>query len=112
MRKHIFHFFACLFGIAAVYHLAGLFYPVNNAPVWRHALFVIINAGCIYGLLKRPKWFAYVFFAFTIQQLNSHGGSLIDNWNLHHKIAWIDLSVVIITPLIFLALLSEQMNSN
>ena len=112
MKKYIFWFFAALFAIAAIYHIVGLFHHVNDAPKWRHAAFVVINTFCIYGLLKRPKWFAYLFFILLVQQLNSHGSSLIDAWNKYHQVSWTDLSVVIITPFIFLALLSEQMNSN
>lgn len=111
MRERIFQLFAILFLIAAVYHFAGLFYPVNDAPKWRHALFVCINGLCVYGMLKRPTWFAYVFFVLLIQQINSHGSSLVDTWVEAHRISWIDLSVVIITPAMFLMLLSEKINS-
>jgi len=104
MRERIFQLFAFFFLITAVYHFAGLFYPVNDAPKWRHALFVGINLLCIYGMLKRPKWFMYFFFVLLVQQLNGHGASLMDYWNKNHSISWIDLSVVLTAPLMFLML--------
>jgi len=111
MRKRIFQLFAIFFFVTAVYHFAGLFYPVNDSPKWRHALFVGINLMCVYGMLKRPNWFAYFFFVLLIQQLNAHGNSLVDAWIETHRISWIDLSAVLFTPLMFLMLVSDRVNN-
>jgi hypothetical protein len=107
MKEKAFQLIAVFFLAAALYHFAGLFYPVNDAPKWRHTLFVGINALCIYGFLKRPVWFMYAFFVLLVQQLNSHGSALVSYWEENHLVSWIDFSVVLSTPLMFLMLVYD-----
>jgi len=91
--------------VAALYHLIGVFYKVNNSPVWRHILFIGINIVCVYGLLKRPLWFIFFFLSLLIQQLYSHGGDILWHWQHEHRIDWISVGVVTFMPLIFVLLL-------
>jgi hypothetical protein len=94
--------------IAALYHLAGIFYKVNRSPVWRHALFILINIICIYGLLKRPRWFAWFFGALLLQQWYSHGSDIGWHWENEHRIDWISMAVVLLMPAVFILLLTEK----
>ncbi len=112
MSETPFRIFALFFIAAAVYHFAGLFYPVNSAPVWRHGLFVVINLLFAWGMLKRPAWFIYVFFVLLLQQLYGHGSALLNHWHQTQHLAWIDLAVVIATPVMFTLLLWEHLNKN
>ena len=114
MRERIFQVFALFFLITAVYHFAGLFYPVNDSPKWRHALFIAINLFCAYGILKRPAWFVYLFFVLLLQQLYSHGSSMVNSWVAtgSYKNSLIDLLVVVTTPLIFMLLVYDLIKTN
>ena len=106
-RPLLFRIAALLAFAAAVYHLIGLFYPVNAAPAWRHLLFVFIDSLCAYGLIKRPKYFVYFFFLFLVQQFYTHGGRLLSEWNDYHRIDWISISVLIFMPVVFFNLILE-----
>jgi predicted membrane protein len=106
--KHIvFIVFAVLAFIAALYHIAAFVQPFDTSPAWRHAIFIAVCTICIYGLLKRPKWFVWFFGILMIQQLYSHGSHLLllmkeDQFNL------IDAAVVLSMPLAFVLLLQAR----
>jgi len=106
--KKIFIVFAVFFILSAVYHLSAVFLRINESPVWRNLLFTAINLFTAYGLLKRPSWFIYLFTVLVIQQFYSHGLDLLNRWNLHHKIDWISLAVLVIMPVIFAFLLADK----
>lgn len=106
-RKILFYTVALFFFIAAIYHAVGIFYKVNDVPVWRHALFVAINLFCVYGLLKRPRYFLYFFCVLIIQQYLSHGSQLINLWYMEHRIDWISLAVLVLLPIGLLGLLDD-----
>jgi hypothetical protein len=110
-KRILFYAFTILSFLAAIYHLIGIFYKINNSPVWRHVIFVVVNLFCIYGFLKRPKYFIYFFCVLTLQQYNSHGSHLIRLYTLEHKIHWISLFVIILLP-IGLFCLFEDKRSN
>jgi hypothetical protein len=109
-RPLLFRIASILAFIAAGYHFIGLFYPVNSAPQWRHALFVVIDSLCAYGLIKRPKYFIYFFFLFLAQQFYTHGGRLLSQWNDHHTIDWISILVLLFMPTVFIQLIIERKN--
>jgi hypothetical protein len=109
--KKVFYLFAAFFTAAALYHFAGLFYPGNEAPVWRHALFVCINLFMASCMLQRPKWFVFVFFILLVQQLYSHGSSLLQVYNQTNQISGIDLAVVIATPVMFAVLVADALHT-
>jgi len=109
-KEIFFTVFAVLGGIAALYHVIGVFYKVNSSPVWRHCLFILINLVCIYGLIKRPQWFTWFFFVLLLQQLYSHGNDIVWNWKYAHRVDWISIAVIILIPLTFILLVSDRLN--
>jgi hypothetical protein len=106
-KKILFYAFAALSLVAAIYHFTGIFYKVNNSPVWRHTIFVVVDVFCIYGFLKRPRFFFFFYCILIIQQYYSHGLHLIHSWNLEHQIHWISFAVVVLMPIGFICLLAE-----
>jgi hypothetical protein len=84
----VFAGFACLTG---AYHLVGVFYKVDESPFWRHLIFVGINIFCVYGFLKRPKYFLYFVALLFIQQCYSHGTDIVNLWHQTKKIDWISV---------------------
>ena len=107
-RTRLFKIASLLSLLAAVYHLVGIFYPINSSPAWRHLLFVCVALFCSYGLTKRPKYFVYFFFLLVVQQFYSHGGSLINQWIQYHTIDWISLVLLLFLPVIFFNLILES----
>ena len=107
-RSELFKIASLLSMAVAVFHLVGIFYPINSSPSWRHLLFVFIALFCSYGLVKRPKYFAYFFFLLIVQQFYSHGGSLISQWSKHQTIDWVSLLLLIFLPVIFLNLILDS----
>jgi len=93
---------------ALIYHLIGIFYKINDSPVWRHALFIFINIICVYGLLKKPGWFTWFFGILLLQQWYSHGSYIGWYWKNEHRIDWISVAVVLLMPAVFMLLLSEK----
>jgi hypothetical protein len=106
-RKMVFMVFAALAFAAMLYHTIGAVQPFDATPVWRHTLFIGINTICIFGLLKRPKWFVWFWGILTIQQLYSHGSHFI-NLLQQHKFNFIDAGVVLLMPIIFILLLKDK----
>lgn len=106
-RKGLFRIFATLWGIAAIYHLIGIFYKVNDAPPWRHAVFVCMDLFFAYGLLKRPKYFVFLFFVFLVQQYYTHGSRLLNMWIEEVKVDWISLLVLVVLPIAFVYLITD-----
>jgi hypothetical protein len=100
-RKGVLNVFAGFLGLAATYHFVGLFVKVNEASPWRHAAFVGIDLFFAYGLLRRPKYFVFLFLAFLVQQYYSHGARLINGWVEKEKVDGISLLVLVILPIVF-----------
>jgi hypothetical protein len=94
-RAIVFRIFAFLFLAAAAFHFINLFFRINEAPLSRHLLFILINMVCAAGFIKRPKYFIYVFSVLLIQQYYSHGSYLIRLWQEENKIHWISIGVLI-----------------
>lgn len=89
---------------AALYHAVGLFYPINEAPVWRHALFVVINVVAAVCFIKRPACFLPIFALLMVQQFYSHGTFLFNTWQQTHSIDWPSVLVLVFMPLALWAL--------
>jgi hypothetical protein len=106
-KRILFYALSFLSLLAAGYHFTGIFYKINNSPVWRHALFVAVDLFCIYGFLKRPRYFLYFYYVLIVQQYYSHGLHLIHSWNLEHRIHWISLGVVVLMPIGLIYLLAD-----
>ncbi|MFN8286468.1 MAG: hypothetical protein U0V74_06940 [Chitinophagales bacterium] len=97
---------------AAIYHAVGIFYPINEAPPWRHGLFVVINLLGAWFLLKRPVACLPIFALIMLQQLYSHGTFLINTWNEAHRIDWPSVFVLIFFPLTAVLLWIDYRNKN
>jgi fumarate reductase subunit C len=106
-RNIVFIFFAILAFAAMLYHTVGTIQPFDATPAWRHTLFIGICSISIYGLLKRPKWFVLFFGILTIQQLYSHGSHFVKLMQ-EDKINFIDIAVILLTPLLFILLLIDK----
>ncbi len=108
LKNPLFKIVSIIFLLVAIYHFVGIFYKVNTSPLWRNALFVGINIFCVYGFLKRPKYFTPFLAGLTVQQLYSHGESLIKLWTEQKQIDWLSLGDIIFLPLVFILLLSNS----
>jgi len=120
MSKKIFHISFIIFAILAfaalIYHAIAIYHPQTPAPAvnlvaaFRHAIFILISMICIYGLLKRPKWFVWFVLALTLQQWYSHGNYAIQLWQKQHAIHWISVADIILLPLLVILLLVDKKN--
>ena len=106
-RSILFVVFAVLLSLAAVYHMAGIFYMVNNMPVWRHFLFVVIDLFFVYGALKRPKYFAWLVVFFVVQQYYSHGTYLMDMWIEKKQIHWFSIFDLLLCPIALICVMED-----
>lgn len=103
----MFAVFALLAFAAMLYHVYGATKSFDDTPSWHHSLFIGINIICIYGLLKRPVWFAWFWGLLTIQQLYSHGSHFVRLLS-ENKFTGIDFGVLLLMPLIFILLLKYK----
>lgn len=106
-RSNLFMLFAVLLFLAAMYHLVAIFYEINDASVWRNLLFGVIDLFCVYGALKRPKYFVYLVALFVVQQYYSHGTYLINMWNEKRQIHWISIFDLLLCPIAFIILVED-----
>lgn len=106
-KKQVFHLATFLTFIVGSYHLIGIFYKVNDATPAHHALFTVINFICVYGFIKRPKFFVFAFGVLVIQQYYSHGSSLIEHWQTYHTINWIDFFILFFAPIFLVYLVID-----
>lgn len=106
-RQLLFKIASGLSLIVGLFHLTGVFYPVNEAPVWRHIIFVFVNFISVYGFLKRPKWFIYAFIPLLFQQFYSHGSVFYNKWTIHSEVGYIDGALLILLPIFFANMVIE-----
>jgi hypothetical protein len=74
----------------------------------RHGIFVCINIICIYGVIKRPKWFIWFAVVLTLQQWCSHGSYAIHLWQTENKIHWISVGVILLLPVLVWLLYNDK----
>jgi len=98
-----------LFGVAAIYHLAVILLPSidQGSSPERHAVFIAINVAVAVGLFVRPRFFFWLFTALGLQQLHSHGSTLVREWFVAHRLDWQSVLVLVIIPLTWWLLLAE-----
>lgn len=106
-QPKIFIAFAVLAFAAMLYHTIGAVQPFDATPPWRHTLFIAICTICIYGILKRPRWFVWFFTVLTVQQLYSHGSHFIKLLQ-ENKLNLIDAMVLLLTPLLCILLWRDK----
>lgn len=104
-----FYAFAACFAFTACFHVAAaLDHRIDpEAPAWRHLLFVGINLACIAGLLRRPWYFIPPYGLLLVQQLWTHGGSLLRSLAPGQRIDWPSAAVVVVMPLSFTLLVLD-----
>jgi len=103
-QPKIFIVFAVLSFAAMLYHTAGAVQPFDATPAWRHTLFIGICTICMFGFVKRPRWFVWFFGLLLLQQLYSHGSHFIQVFR-QNKINTIDAAVLLLMPAAFVLLL-------
>lgn len=103
----LFRVAAVLAMLAAAFHLAGLFVPVNEAPWWRHLLFVLIDIACAIGLWVRPRWFVWPFALLFLQQCSSHGVAFARGI-AQGEVRWLDGGVVLFLLITLIGLVLER----
>ncbi|GHM98544.1 hypothetical protein WSM22_00340 [Cytophagales bacterium WSM2-2] len=106
-RTTFFKVVAILGVVVAIYHVVGIFYPVNDSPPWRHGVFIVVSLFCSYGFIKRPKYFLYFFAVLSVQQFYSHGSDIISTWQEKHNIDWISVALLIAIPFILYNLIVD-----
>lgn len=94
--------------LLALYHSNKYFFPLPGESVLSHLLFVGIDSICVFGMIKRPRWFNWFFALLTLQQWYSHGGHLLHEWEAHQYINFADLAIVVLMPVIFVSLLRTR----
>ena len=107
IKSKAFVAFAVLAVFAGIYHLVGVFYKINESPVWRHALFAAINIFCVYGFLKRPKYFVYFVAILLVQQFYSHGSYMINLWLEKGQIHWISVFDLLLLSIALFCLIDD-----
>jgi hypothetical protein len=106
--RHISFIISAILAFAAMlYHTVGAVQPFDSTAAWRHMIFIGVCTICIYGLLKRPRWFVWFFGILMIQQLYSHGGHLILLLR-ENRFNPLDTVIVFVVPLIFILLLTDK----
>lgn len=103
--------YTILFIVVAVYHLVGIFIPINDSPVWRHALFIVINLYCVYGLHHISKFFVAFFGIFTIQQSYSHGTSILQ-YCKEGRIDYLSIGVIVLSGLLLYLMITNKIEAS
>ncbi len=104
----IFYFYAFMAAVVGLYYVNRHFFLSQLESGFRNLAFVGICTICVFGLIKRPKWFLYFFGVLMLQQLYSHGSQLFTQWHLLHTINYINLCIVVMMPVIFVSLIRNQ----
>ena len=109
LRSRLFQIFAVAFAAAGLFHAAAFIHPEIAEPVPRywHALFVFVNAGLVAGVLKRPRWFPFVYALYTLQQWVEHGVRGIDVWQSEHRLDWASVVSVLFVPIVLALLIVD-----
>lgn len=107
-RNILFKIFASLSCLAGLYHLANLFYKMDESPLWRHLLFIVITMFCMYGFIKRPPYFVYFMAALFLQQCYSHGTFLFDLWTKTRQVHWISVFDLLLIPIGLICLIEDN----
>jgi hypothetical protein len=86
---------------AGLYHLVAIAVPAFRAlayapgyPLWRHGVFVAVNATFAWLLLRRPIWLVGPFALLTVQIIQGHGVSAWRSWRDNGHIDWISVLTV------------------
>jgi hypothetical protein len=107
-RNVLFRIFAGLASLAAIYHVVAVFFKFDESPIWRHLVFVGINFFCVYGFLKRPKYFVIFIALLFVQQCYSHGTYMVNLWISTKQIHWISVFDLLLLPIGLICLVEDD----
>ncbi|MBL7859842.1 MAG: hypothetical protein JNJ65_01690 [Cyclobacteriaceae bacterium] len=93
------YLFGFLFGVAALYQVAGIFLKMNGESLARTILFILINLYCVYGLFNRSKFFYLFYVGLTVYQLVTQSVNLVIHWNQAGTTFWISVTVLLVMTL-------------
>lgn len=99
----ILKFCSLVFFIAACYHLLAVFVALNDSPVWRNLLFVLINLWCAFEIRRFKKYFVVFFSLLFIQQLISHGGAVVRSFGESH-FDWLGILTLVFMTITYISL--------
>ncbi len=113
LRAAVFGAVAAAFALAALFHIAALGAPSigESSPVWRHALFVAVNAALCVLMVRRPRWFPYAFTLLCAQQLYSHAVSFVHVLADQRRMDWASLVVLLAMPVVTALLWMDAVSS-
>ena len=102
--------FAAGFAAAALFHALAAVRPDigEPSPVWRHLLFVGLNAGCAAGFVWPVRAFVAGFAVLFVQQVYSHGTYAVACWRAEGRVDWASVVVLLTMPVAFGLLLSGR----
>lgn len=109
-KPSIFKIAALFYFVTAIYHSLFVFgiTPMDSSSVERHAIFVGLTLFMSYGLWISPNFkFTIFFFVMTMQQLWSHGGDLLRQWNESSQIDWVSVPSVLGFPILLFLMIRK-----
>ena len=82
MRERLFFMLAIASGCSATFHALAAtgWIAVDVASPVRHLVFVAINAGVGWYVIKRPLWLLPAYVVLVVQQTHGHGGRALRWW--------------------------------
>jgi len=104
MTNRLFWVFAGLFLLAALHHAYEVFDSSlrPDYPIERHVVFVLINLVLAFFMIKRTRYLVPVLLLIAIQQVYSHGDSMLKSYSQGVVLSYTDWTVVILIPIIFI----------
>ncbi len=104
-RQYFFATSALFFVIAGLHHLYEFFVPELRPeyPPLRHIIFVVLNLGLAFMMIKRTKYFVPILLLISLRQLYGHGGSLLSSLYNGSNVLYTDVVIVFFVPLILSA---------
>lgn len=98
--------------IAAAYHVLAI--AKGSGGAGRHALFVLVNLLFAAGFWRPFRGFIVLVALLALQQLASHGGTLLRVLEVEQRIDWPSVVVLVVMPLAVavVALETRLRNSN
>jgi hypothetical protein len=68
--------------------------PLPGYAAWRHAPFVLIDAGLAYLAARRPRLLLLPLVALLAQQATTHGANAWRTWDEQHQVGWYDSAIL------------------
>jgi hypothetical protein len=101
---------AAVHAVVACVHVAAIVQPSHAGDsIARHAAFVAVNAIVAAGFVRRPRGFAWLFGALTLQQLASHGAAAMRVWRSEGHADVASVAVVVWMPCALAMLVRDRM---